>query len=321
MKFYTFLLSIFFIKCDTNDENEYLRAIKFILSSIQGKLENFNSISFENHYQIIEFFNAKVISPPTSIIKFSNNDKKFNVSNVIFTIVVDLQISIKSYNLTKILYPNSLYEFKYDNLEFKFVQDKNKIELIKDNKNSSLINTSLNTDYGVLRYFKDFTENKTINKTLIEIFDNILTQKIINSQENFNLLISNALYILALSYKKENAINIKYNDSIIINHYIVNNVYFDKKETEINESIIVFTEITFDFEIEIYLINNNIKKTINVIIKSYNEGDKNIYFSKNQFHFSNLLKFESKKYKEDFFQKIIEYYSKQLNSIIKQYKL
>ena len=156
---------------------------------------------------------------------------------------------------------------------------------------------------------------------MIEIFDNILTQKIINSQENFNLLISNALYILALSYKKQNAINIKYNDSIIINHYIVNNVYFDKKETEINESIIVFTEITFDFEIEIYLINNNIKETINVIIKSYNEGDKNIYFSKNQFHFSNLLKFESKNYKEDFFQKIIEYYSKQLNSIIKQYKL
>ena len=315
MKFYTFLLSIFFIKCDTNDENEYLRAIKFILSSIQGKLENFNSISFENHYQIIEFFNAKVISPPNSIIKFSNNDKKFNVSNVIFTIVVDLQISIKSYNLTKILYPNSLYEFKYDNLEFKFVQDKNKIELIKDNKNSSLINTSLNTDYGVLRYFKDFTENKTINTTLRKIFDNVLTQQIINSQEKFNLLISNALYILTLS-KNYYKLNYKYNESININHYIVKNFYIDQKEIEFNDSIIIFKEITFDFEIEI--INNNSKQTINVKIKSCNDYNNISFLTKNEFHLSNFLNFKSK-YNEDFFQVIIKDYSKQLNSIIEEY--
>ena len=316
MKFYIILLSIFFIQCYNKDDNKYIRAIKYILSSIQGNLDNFNSIFFENSFQIIEFFNAKVINPPNSILNFSNNNNNiFKVSNVIFTIIVDLEISIKSYNLTKILYPNSLYEFKYDNLEFEFVQDKNKIQLIENNKNSSLINTSLNTDYGVLRYFKDFTENKTINTTLRKIFDNVLTQQIINSQEKFNLLISNALYILTLS-KNYYKINYKYNESININHYIVKNFYIDQKEIELNDSIIIFKEITFDFEIEI--INNNSKQTINVKIKSCNDYNNISFLTKNEFHLSNFLNFKSK-YNEDFFQVIIKDYSKQLNSIIEEY--
>ena len=317
MKFFIILLSIFFIKCYNNDDNKYIRAIKDILSSIQGNLDNFNSIFFENSFQIIEFLNAKVINPPNSILNFSNNNNNiFKVSNVIFTIIVDLEISIKSYNLTKILYPNSLYEFKYDNLEFEFVQDKNKIQLIENNKNSSLINTSLNTDYGVLRYFKDFTENKTINTTLRKIFDNVLTQQIINSQEKFNLLISNALYILTLS-KNYYKINYKYNESININHYIVKNFYIDQKEIELNDSIIIFKEITFDFEIEI-INNNNSKQTINVKIKSYNHYNNISFLTKNEFHLSNFLNFKSK-YNEDFFQVIIKDYSKQLNSIIEEY--
>jgi len=319
MKFYIFLLSIFIIKCDNNDDNKLIRAIKFIFSSIQGNLINFKSISFENHYQIIKFYNAKVISPPISIIQFKNNDNEniVNVSNVIFTIIVDLEISIKSYNLSKILYPNSIYEFKYDNLKFKYFDDNNKTQLIENNNNYSLINNSLNTDYGVLKYFKDFTKNETIYQTLIKTFHDLLTQEIIHSQKNFNLLFSNALYILQFSYKKVYKMNYQYNDSVKINYYSVNNIYIDKKEIKFQESIIIFKEITLDLKIN--LINDFFEETINIIIKSFNDYSNLSYFSNNEFHISNLLKFESK-YNEDFFLIIIQNYSKQLNSIIEQYK-
>ena len=134
-------------------------------------------------------------------------------------------------------------------------------------------------------------------------------------KEKFNLLISNALYILTLS-KNYYKINYKYNESININHYIVKNFYIAQKEIEFNDSIIIFKEITFDFEIEI--INNNPKRTINVKIKFCNDYNNISFLTKNEFHLSSFLNFKSK-YNEDFFQVIIKDYSKQLNSIIEEY--
>ncbi len=313
-----FFLSFLLIlkKC----EHKYISTIKEILLSTSGIFTELKKIPFTNNYTIFELSNAKLFAPPISLLNIENvNNNSFKISNIIFTIILDIKISFKNYNLTYLTFPQSIYEIKYDNLEFVY-EEKYRIKLNENNNNFSLMNTFNNiTTLGSLTYFNDFTKNKTIINHLKSHFDFALKQKIITTQNNINLFTIDAKRIFTLTLNKNYFINIKYNNSIYLSSYLLRKIDFENDKTILveDEENIKLKEIYFEFEINIK--KNNKEETLysNVIIGD-NESQISI-LSKKTFILSGFYKFTNEFNESQIFEIIRNNYSTLLDSKIEDY--
>ena len=312
--FLSFILNL--KKC----EHKYISTIKEILLSTSGIFTELKTIPFTNNYTIFELSNAKLFAPPISLLNIENvNNNSFKISNIIFTIILDIKISFKNYNLTYLTFPQSIYEIKYDNLDFLY-EENYRIKLNENNNNFSLINTFNNiTTLGSLTYFNDFTNNKTIIDHLKRYFDFALKEKIITTQNNINLFTIDAKRIFTLTVNKNYFINKKYNDSIYLSSYLLRKIYFENDKTVLaeDEENIKLKEIYFEFEINIK--KNNKEETLysNVIIGD-NESQMSV-LAKKGFTLSNFYKFTNEFNETQIFEEIRNNYSKLLDSKIIEY--